>query len=74
MDLEWASPARGRHVYVVLRYDSYIADPVEAIIGTKAYLALAAAQAEADRLNALNADKGARYFVRVARLRDDSDR
>jgi hypothetical protein len=41
---------------------------LDAITGTKAYRARDTAETEAARLNGLNADKGARYFVRVVRL------
>jgi hypothetical protein len=63
--------SEGRSCFVVLRLDDFIGDPLDAITGTKGYSTLERAQAEADRLNRLNEDKGARYFVRVARLVDD---
>ncbi len=66
----WAKPERGEHVFVVLRRDGFIDDPVEAVTGTKAYRRQDRAQAEAARLNDLNAHKQARYFVRLVRLQD----
>jgi len=71
MDSDWSPPLKGQHLFVVLRHDDYVTDPVVAITGTKAYRARDTAEAEATRLNALNADKGARYFVRVVRLHVD---
>jgi hypothetical protein len=64
----WKVPIRGHHIFVVLRRDDYIADPIEAVTATKAYLSLREANAEVDRLNRLNADKNCLYFVLVARL------
>jgi hypothetical protein len=32
----WAKPERSEHVFVVLRQDGYVDDPIEAITGTKA--------------------------------------
>ena len=61
-------------MFAVLRRDASVSDPVQAITGTKAYLALDEARAEADRLNALNADKGATYFVVVVRLHEEAVR
>jgi hypothetical protein len=66
----WTKPQRGVHVFVVLRHDDFVADPLDAITGTKGYSTLERAEAEADRLNQVNKDKGSRYFVRVARLVD----
>jgi hypothetical protein len=67
----WTKPAKGVHVFVVLRHDDFIGDPVDAIMGTKGYSTLERAEAEADRLNGINTDKGCRYFVRVARFVED---
>lgn len=70
----WGQPRRGRHVYVVLRWvDHGRPTDLESLTATKAFETLDEANAEATRLNALNADKGARYFVRVARLQTASD-
>jgi hypothetical protein len=69
----WTKPGRGEHVFVVLRRDAYVDDPVVAITCTKAYRRMARAEAEAGRLNALNADKQSHYFVRLVRLQDDDD-
>jgi hypothetical protein len=64
----WTPPAKGTHVFVVLRHDSHVKDVSESIVGTRAFLSLKSAQEDATRLNALNADKEATYFVVVARL------
>jgi hypothetical protein len=70
----WSAPSRGRHVYVVLRWDDRPGTPsLDDIVATKAYETISEAEAEAGRLNTLNASKGARYFVRVARLQGPSD-
>ena len=74
MDPQWTPPARGTHIFVVLRRDDYVDDPLDAVTATKAFPSLEAAQAEADRLNDLNAAKGARYFVRIARQPSEPDR
>lgn len=75
MSADGVKPGRGRHVFVVLRRDDFIDDPVDVITGTKAFGSQEHAQAEADRLNLVNRDKGARYFVRMARLQEaESDR
>jgi hypothetical protein len=58
-------------IFVVLRLDDYPGaqiDKVELVTATKAFEDQGEAEAEADRLNALNGAKGARYFVRLARL------
>jgi hypothetical protein len=68
---EWRAPTTGRHVHVVLRRDIDVHDLVDAIVGTKAFVTRDEAEAEATRLNALNANKRATYFVVVARLQDD---
>ncbi len=68
MTSDWAKPRTGKHAFVILRRDAFVDDPVDAITGTKGYLTREAAEAEADRLNALNTDKGAHYFVRLVRL------
>jgi hypothetical protein len=70
----WAEPSKGRHVFVVLRRDDHIDDPIESIVGTKAFGDLGQAEAEAARLNEVNGEKGARYFVVVARLQGGSSR
>ena len=73
MTADWATPSKGRHVFVVLRHDDHVSDPVQAVMGTMAFTTLDRAEAEAERLNGLNADKGARYFVVVVRLQDDPE-
>jgi hypothetical protein len=73
MSAHWAKPGRGRHIFVLLRHDEFVDDPIESITGTKAYDSEERAQSEADRLNAINGDKRARYFVRLARLQDAED-
>jgi len=72
MTSNWTKPANGRHIFVVLRFDDYVQDPIQAITGTKAFESQELADAEAARLNELNADKRARYFVRLARLQAGS--
>jgi hypothetical protein len=66
----WTKPRAGTHVYAVLRHDSYIADPVQAIVGTTGWTNLEQARDEADRMNGLNGDKKATYFVVVVRIRE----
>jgi hypothetical protein len=69
---DWKARAKGRQVHVVLRRDHDVDDLVEAIVGTKAFVSRDEAEAEATRLNVLNEDKRATYFVVVARLQDDA--
>jgi hypothetical protein len=61
-----------RHVFVILRVDSYDDDgasisrvSVNKVVGTEEV-----AKREVDRLNALNAEKGSRYYHEVAQLED----
>jgi hypothetical protein len=70
----WAPPRHDRHVYVVLRWDGGDRpfDP-NLIVATKAFDTREAANAEAARLNELNAGKASRYFVLVARLQPPPD-
>jgi hypothetical protein len=58
------------HIYVVLRYDSYISNPIDAIAGIKAYVSELDAIEEANRLNNINkADESeSTYFVRLVRI------
>ncbi len=72
MTSNWAEPTKGKHVFVILRRDEFIDDPIESITGTKAFVSKDRADAEADRLNAVNEGKRAHYFVRMARLQDDA--
>jgi hypothetical protein len=69
----WTPPAKGTQLFVVLRYDRYVDDVTQSIVGTRAFLTRESAQTDAARLNALNADKESRYFVVVARLQSDED-
>lgn len=68
----WIQPGSSRHVFVVLRFDPDPAgvefDITARVVGTKAYISKADADADADRLNRINGPKGSTYFVVVARL------
>ena len=55
-------------VYAVCRYDSYMADSIDAFTIVKVMRFRTSAEDEEVRLNALNADKGSRYFVLATRL------
>jgi Barstar (barnase inhibitor) len=71
----WREPRPGHtHVFAIVRVDSPGADstfnPDNHVMGTKAYLDRADAKAEAERLQALNADKRSRYVVVTVRLVD----
>jgi hypothetical protein len=70
MTSDWAKPRTGEHIFVILRRDAFVDDPLDAITGTKGYHTQEAAEAEADRLNAMNTDMDARYFVRLVRLQE----
>lgn len=71
MTSNWAKPAKGKHIFVVLRRDDFIDDAIESITGTKAFVSRERAQVEVDRMNAVIGGKGARYFVRLVRLQGD---
>ena len=72
MASNWSPPAQGRHLFVVLRHDDHVADRLQAISGTMAYVERHRAEAEAARLNDLNGAKGAKYFVCVVRLQPEA--
>jgi hypothetical protein len=66
------------HVYVVIRMDSHAGDSepedhAQFVTSTKAYWSIQAADAEVERLNRLNKDKGCIYFRRVARIERNSN-
>lgn len=73
MTREPAPHARYEHLYVVLRVDDFSsADLVEErVAAVSAHLSIAGAQAEAERLNVLAADKRCHYAVLTTRLKDD---
>jgi hypothetical protein len=68
-------PGTSGQVFVVLRFDPAPAraefDVEAQVVGTKAYVSVTDADAEADRLNRLNGPKDATYFVIMARLKWD---
>ena len=59
------------HVFVIIRVDTFQdigADPETAVTATRAFPTKEAAEAEVQRLDRLNEDKGCVYFWLVARL------
>ena len=54
-------------VFAVIRFDNFIGDAENATAVVEILPTAEQARAEADRLNALNGAKGARYFVRASR-------
>lgn len=63
--------ARYPHLWVVARVDDYLADAATEVKMSlvSAYADASAADAEAERLNALNGDKDCRYVVLMTRLK-----
>jgi hypothetical protein len=57
-----------KSVYVILRLDSGMSELSNAVAVTKVFESEDAAAAEAERLNAVNAARGAKYEMRVSRL------
>jgi hypothetical protein len=57
-------------VYAVCRYDAYL-DGIGAFTVVKIFGRQSRAVEEEVRLNALNAEKGSTYFVRITRLVQD---
>jgi tRNA A37 threonylcarbamoyladenosine synthetase subunit TsaC/SUA5/YrdC len=53
------------HIYVVLRYDANISNPIDAVAGIKAYVNENEALEEAARLKRINQSE---YFVRLVRI------
>jgi len=53
------------HIYVVLRYDANISNPIDAVAGIKAYVNENEALEEATRLKYVNQSE---YFVRLVRI------
>jgi hypothetical protein len=53
------------HIYVVMRYDAFISNPIDAVTGIKAYVSEIDAIEEATRLNNINKID---YFVRLVRI------
>ncbi len=60
--------SKHRHVYAIIRLDGAAVDLANQIAVTKVITTEEAASQEADRLNALNADKGAKYVFQITRL------
>jgi hypothetical protein len=57
--------------YAVLRYDSFhdTSTPIENLVTVmRVLLDEATARAEVERLNALNGEKGCKYFVQITRI------
>lgn len=72
----WKKNKKYDHVYVVLRYDSYISDPKQAVTVTKVFNNLEKAEAEVQRLNSLSKDSSYdNYYFQIGRMpRDDNVR
>lgn len=62
--------ARYEHLFAVVRFDDGSGDVEDRTSVVSAYRTEAAADAEAARLNALNAARDCRYVVYVTRLKD----
>lgn len=60
--------AKHPHVYAIIRLDGVAVNIADQITVTKVIASEKDASQEADRLNALNADKGAKYVIQITRL------
>lgn len=58
-------------VFAVVRFDEFIGDELDAISVVEILSTEEEASREMDRLNTLNGEKGARYFVRATRYYPD---
>jgi hypothetical protein len=63
-----APHSKYRHVYAILRFDTELGTVEDCVTITKVLASEAIAKNEVERLNTLNAVKGARYMVQVTRL------
>lgn len=70
--MPWKPNAKYEHVFVVIRFETEPAHSDQAIeqriTATCAFWSKEEAEAEVDRLNRINQDKGCVYFWEVARL------